>query len=94
MIGFRRVLAAGRRSEQAAQPVNPFPVEADQLCTLIYETTKLDPHRKPGQPLASLVQSIFQVESVGIFDADLREVYATGEWSDDLKDVLQNICTF
>ncbi len=93
MIGFRRVLAAGRRSEQAPQPA-VFPPEADQLCTLIHETTKLDPQRKPGQPLAVLVQSIFQVESVGIFDADLHEVYAAGEWSDDLKDVLQNICTF
>jgi two-component system sensor histidine kinase KdpD len=94
MIGFRRVLSAGRRDEQPAEAAAPFPLEADQLCTLIDETTKLDPHRKPGQPLATLVQSIFQVESVGIFDADLREVYATGEWSDDLKDVLQNICTF
>lgn len=94
MIGFRRVLAGGRRSEQAAQSATSFPLEADQLCTLIHETTKLDPHRKPGQSLVTLVQSIFQVESVGIFDADLREVYATGEWSDDLKDVLQNICTF
>lgn len=91
MIGLRRVLAGGRRSEQ---PATPFPPEADQLCTFIHETTKLDPHRKPGQPLAALVQSTFQLESVGIFDADLREVYATGEWSDDLKDVLQNICTF
>jgi two-component system sensor histidine kinase KdpD len=95
MNGFRRVLAAsGRRSEQAVQPDAPFPLEADQLCTLIDETTKLDPHRKPGQSLANLVHSIFQVESVGIFDADLREVYASGEWADDLKDVLQNICIF
>ncbi|MGA1981964.1 MAG: ATP-binding protein [Acidobacteriaceae bacterium] len=94
MIGFRRVFAAGKRSEQPTQPAAPFPPEADQLCTLIYETTKLDPHRKPGQSLATLVQSIFQVESVAIFDADLREVYATGDWFDDLKDVLQNICTF
>jgi two-component system sensor histidine kinase KdpD len=93
MIGFRRVLAVGRRSEQAPQPA-AFPLEACQLCTFIDETTKLDPHRKPGQPLAALVQSIFQVESVGIFDADLREVYAEGQWSDDLQDVLQNICTF
>lgn len=92
MIGLRRVLG-GRRVEPA-QVAGPFPVEADQLCALIYETTRLDPHRKPGQALANLVQSIFLAESVAIFDADLREVYAAGEWSDDLKDVLQNICTF
>jgi two-component system sensor histidine kinase KdpD len=94
MIGFRRVLAAGRRSDERAQSLACFPPEADQLCTLIDETTKLAPHRKPGQPLAVLVQSIFQLESVGIFDADLREVYAAGEWAEDLKDGLQNICTF
>jgi len=94
MIGFRRVLSAGRRSEQPADAMAHFPLEADQLCSLIYETTKLDPHRKPGQSLAALLQSIFQLESVGIFDADLREVYAIGEWGDDLNDLLQNICTF
>jgi two-component system sensor histidine kinase KdpD len=44
--------------------------------------------------LATVVQSIFEVESVAIFDADLREVYTAGQWSDDLEDVLQNICTF
>jgi two-component system sensor histidine kinase KdpD len=93
MIGFRRVLS-GRRTDRPAEAVGCFPLEADQLCSLIQETTKLDPHRKPGQSLAALVQSIFGVESVGIFDADLREAYSVGEWGDDLKDVLQNICTF
>lgn len=94
MIGFRRVLPAGRRTEQPVDAASPFPLEADRLCTLIDETTKLDPHRKPGQSLATLVHSIFQMESVGIFDADLREVYASGVWADDLEDVLQNVCTF
>jgi two-component system sensor histidine kinase KdpD len=70
------------------------PSEAEQLCTFIHETTKLDSHRKPGPQLAALVQSIFGVESVAIFDADLEEVYRVGEWSDDLHDVLQNICIF
>jgi two-component system sensor histidine kinase KdpD len=72
----------------------PFPIEADQLCVFIRETTRLDPHRKPGPQLAVLVQSIFQVESVAIFDADLEEVYRAGEWFDDLQDALQNICIF
>jgi two-component system sensor histidine kinase KdpD len=78
-------------------PVPPVPqvqLDVERLCNLIRETTKLDPHRKPGPQLASLVQSIFQVESVAVFDADLGEVYRAGEWSSDVKDVLQNICIF
>jgi two-component system, OmpR family, sensor histidine kinase KdpD len=67
---------------------------AGRICALIHETTKLDPHRKPGQRLASLVQSIFQMEAVAIFDDDLQEVYSAGEWSQDVQDVLQNICIF
>jgi|SRR6185312_16075029 len=69
-------------------------VETERLCALIQETTKLDPHRKPGQALAVLVQSLFPVESAAIFDVDLHEVYQAGEWSFDVNNVLQNICTF
>jgi two-component system sensor histidine kinase KdpD len=68
--------------------------DAERICTFIYETTRLGPNRKPGQELANLVQSIFQVESVAILDGDLDEVYRTGEWFDDVRDVLQNICIF
>ena len=69
-------------------------VEGERLCAFIRETTKLDPNRKPGHQLAGLVRSIFEVESVAIFDVDLHEVYRAGEWFDDLPDVLQNICIF
>jgi len=72
----------------------PFQLAVERLCALIRETTQLDPHRKPGHQLAALVRSIFQMESVAIFDADLAEVYEVGEWSDDLRDVLKNICVF
>ncbi len=94
------VLAAGKRSSSSSATAAPVPVagpnpsEAERLCTLIHETTKLDPHRKPGPQLVGLVRSTFQVESVAIFDADLHEVYRAGEWFDDITDVLQNICIF
>jgi two-component system sensor histidine kinase KdpD len=94
MIGFRRVFSSGRGPEQPVAAATPFPIEAERLCVLIEETTRLGTQRKPGHQLAALVQSIFEAESVAIFDADLREVYAVGEWSDDLQDALQNICTF
>ncbi len=84
--------AVGKRA--GAPDVVRADSDAERLCTFIYETTRLGPNRKPGQELANLVQSIFQVESVAILDGDLDEVYRTGEWFDDVQDVLQNICIF
>lgn len=69
-------------------------LELEKLCAFIRRTTQLDPRGKPGPQLAVLVQSIFEVESVAIFDADLHEVYRVGEWFDDLDDLLQNIYIF
>jgi len=86
----------GRRSPGATPDVAPAPLppDADRLCTFIHETTKLSPHRKPGQELANLVRAIFELDSVAIFDADLEEVYRSGGWSGDVQDALQNICIF
>jgi two-component system sensor histidine kinase KdpD len=95
------VLALGKRSQSSTQAVTseevktmPRQFAADQLCQFISETTKLDPRRPPGPQLASLVHSIFPVESVAIFDADLEEVYKSGEWFEDVLDVMQNISIF
>ncbi|HEX9200840.1 MAG TPA: ATP-binding protein [Acidobacteriaceae bacterium] len=102
LIGGKRPASSAPATEpplsapltSTGQTVAPFPMQAQQLCNFIIETTKLDPHRKPGPQLAILVQSIFQVESVAIFDADLQEVYRAGDWFEDLQDALQNICIF
>jgi two-component system, OmpR family, sensor histidine kinase KdpD len=87
---------AGRRSTGIPPDADALPLapDAERLCTFIHETTKLGPHRKPGQELANLVRSIFDLDSVAIFDADLEEVYRAGACSDDVQDALQNICIF
>jgi len=54
----------------------------------------VNPHRKPGQQLVDLVQSIFDVDAVAILDLDLREIYRTGEWFDDLEEILKNVSLF
>jgi len=106
MMNFRRVLSVGRRRKAFAPDresvaftppagdVTQPQLDAERLCSLIHETTKLAPHRKPGHQLAVLVKSLFELEAVAIFDADLHEVYQTGEWFDDPQNMLQNICTF
>jgi two-component system sensor histidine kinase KdpD len=68
--------------------------EADRLCEFLHKTTHVNPHRKPGQQLVDLVQSIFDVDAVAILDLDLREVYRTGEWFDDLEEILKTISLF
>ncbi|HEV2275245.1 MAG TPA: ATP-binding protein [Acidobacteriaceae bacterium] len=68
--------------------------EAERLYQLTRETTQLDPHRKPGPQLAALVRSIFDVEAVAIFDADLNEVYRAGEWFPNMEDRVRNIYFF
>lgn len=68
--------------------------EADRLCQFLQKTTHVNPHRKPGQQLVDLVQSIFDVDAVAILDLDLREIYRTGEWFDDLEEILKSISLF
>ncbi len=68
--------------------------EAEKLCQLTRDTTQLDLHRKPGPQLAALVRSIFDIEAVAIFDADLDEVYQAGEWFTGLEDRVRNIYFF
>jgi two-component system sensor histidine kinase KdpD len=73
------------------------PVSAPEwrlLCAFLQQATQLNPHGKPGPQLADLVQSIFHMDAVAIYDADLHEIYPLGEWFDDLEEVLQNICVF
>jgi two-component system, OmpR family, sensor histidine kinase KdpD len=67
---------------------------AEKICELTQATTQLDLHRKPGPQLASLIHSIFDVEAVAIFDADLNEVYRRGEWFEDLEDLVRNVYFF
>lgn len=66
----------------------------EDLCEFARTTTQLDLHREPGPQLASLIQSIFNVEAVAIFDADLHKTYQAGEWFADLENVLWNTYFF
>jgi len=88
-------LFTGRRSAGKSAPAAPeSAADVHQLCSFIQEATRLDPRRKPGAQLATLVASIFKVESVAIFDVDLNEIYIAGEPFERLDDTLNNICIF
>ncbi len=68
--------------------------EANKICEFLHKATHVNPHRKPGQQLVDLLQSIFDVDAIAILDLDLREIYRTGEWFDDLEEILKNISLF
>lgn len=91
----------GRRARRESSMVQSTPADrggeigdVDQLCIFIQEATRLDPHRKPGAQLATLLHWIFHLESVAIFDVDLDEVYQAGEPFESLKDTVQSVCIF
>lgn len=69
-------------------------VEAEKLYELTQSSSHMDLHKKPGPQLAVLVQSIFDVEAVAIFDADLNEVYIVGEWLADSENMVRNVYVF
>ena len=94
-------LLSVRRAVRESWMAKPKPAAAaeetasvDQLCVFIQEATNLDPRKKPGAQLANLLQWIFKLESVAIFDVDLDEIYHAGAPFESLQDVLKNICIF
>ena len=69
-------------------------LEAEKLYELTHNTSLLDLHQKPGPQLAALVQSLFDVEAVAIFDADLNEVYRVGQWFGTAENTVRNVYFF
>jgi two-component system sensor histidine kinase KdpD len=57
-------------------------------------TLEMNLHLEPGPQLAELVHEIFALESVAIFDAELHEIYSAGYWSEDPRDLVQNVYYF
>src|SRR5215470_13011034 len=84
-ISFDALQAQRTRQERSS---------AEDLGEFIRVTTHLDLRREPGPQLAYMIQQIFAIEAVAIFDADLHKIYQAGEWFSDLKNVVQNIYLF
>jgi len=57
-------------------------------------TLQMNLHVEPGPELAELVQEIFALEAVAVFDADLHNVYQAGYWSVDPQEIAQNVYYF
>lgn len=57
-------------------------------------TLQMNLHVEPGAQLAELVQEIFSLEAVVIFDADLHETYEAGYWNTDPQELAQSVYYF
>jgi two-component system, OmpR family, sensor histidine kinase KdpD len=90
IMTVRRRLPRGLQTQR----VEPQRIATEELWEFTRNTTQLDLHREPGQQLALLVHSIFVIDAVAIFDADLQKVYQTGEWFADLENVVRNVYFF
>jgi two-component system sensor histidine kinase KdpD len=57
-------------------------------------TLQMNLHQEPGPQLARLVQEIFALEAVVLFDADLHQIYQAGSWGLDPHELVQNVYYF
>jgi len=83
-----------RRDERPQSDTTMTLGEAGWFAAFVEAAVRLDLHTKPGPQLVSLVRSIFDVEAVALFDADLNETYTAGEWFSDPEQSVRNICVF
>lgn len=65
-----------------------------QLHELTRRTLEMDLHEEPGARLADLVQEIFELEGVAVFDADLHQTYEAGPLKSSLRELAQNVYHF
>lgn len=66
----------------------------ERLHLFTRSTLHMDLSEAPGRQMAELVQQIFDLEAVALYDADLGEIYRAGMWHDDPQEIAQNAYHF
>jgi two-component system, OmpR family, sensor histidine kinase KdpD len=82
------------RSAGKAREADSWSRQVRDLYQFTRRTLDMNLHLEPGPQLADLVYEIFVLEAVAIFDAELHEVYQAGYWSEDPRELAQNVCYF
>lgn len=67
---------------------------ARQLYELTRRTLEMDLQEEPGARLAELVQEVFDLDGVAVFDADLHQIYEAGPMKSSLRELSQNVYHF
>lgn len=90
LVVYRLALRVVRLSRQAESAT----LRMRRIYELTHRTLEMDLHEEPGARLAALVQEIFDLDAVAVFDADLHEVYTAGRWNVDPLELVQNVYHF
>lgn len=84
---------AARENAQSKE-VELYRSQVYELLEFTRCTLQMDLKEEPGQQLAELIHESFDAAAALVFDADLHEVYQAGDWSDDAKELAQNVYHF
>ena len=87
---LRRALYASRRSHRERSAT----AQVANVLEFTRRTLQMNLSEKPGERLAELIQRLFGLIAVAIFDADLHEIYQAGEWTVDPGELVQNVFHF
>jgi two-component system, OmpR family, sensor histidine kinase KdpD len=68
--------------------------ETAMLDELSRRTLQLNLHQPPGPQLLQMVQEIFSVDSIAIFDSDLDRIDVSGLFPLDATEMARNTCYF
>jgi two-component system sensor histidine kinase KdpD len=90
LVVSRLAVRAARSAREAESSIG----QVRDLCEFTRRTLEMNLHLEPGPQLADLVHEIFAMEAVAIFDAELHDVYTAGYWSEDPRDLAQNVYYF
>jgi two-component system, OmpR family, sensor histidine kinase KdpD len=90
LVVYGLVLRATRESREAELAA----IRMRRIYELTRSTLDINLHQEPGPRLASLVHEIFELDAVAVFDADLQQVYTSGNWSLDPTEMVQNVYHF
>lgn len=84
-------------SERAARKSKEADIWSSQtrdLYEFTWRTLQIDVHVEPGPQLAEMIQEIFTLQAVAVFDADLHTVYQAGFWKADPQEQAQSVYHF
>jgi two-component system sensor histidine kinase KdpD len=82
------------RVNEHARESDSWGGQMEDLYEFTRRTVQMNLHVEPGPQLVDLVQEIFALEGVVIFDADLHETYEAGFWNVDPQELAQNVYYF
>jgi two-component system sensor histidine kinase KdpD len=82
------------RVKEHANQAESWGGQMHDLYEFTRRTLQMNLHVEPGAQLAELVQEVFALEAVVVFDADLHDVYQAGFWDNDPQELAQNTYYF